>query len=348
MMINSAPARRTLSIALAFVASACVKEQRPKESTSDTTQLAPIVTTIPVNQSTAGTSERISWIFSDDRHAVLVVADPVGVEAEPVPNSFFFGDEASGFQTQAGNVWDVAVAPDWKSIAFSNAYPVTDGSGQYDPGTLADVARRTSIDTATIRASSFPVSGMSAARAIAQPGVIRIAANQRSANAADSAAPKMFPVARGWRVRWTADGAFIALGNPPSRALDAEPSDSWSALDPATGALHGTLPADARIVEPKMIAGPVLHGGVSPDMSGAPPIKVTRDGREITIISERGVITISSSAAGDTTAVAPHVVGPGIALAATAGGGYIIAIAPRTKVESGQYLVEPVVYRVSW
>src|SRR6266540_3060529 len=342
-------ARIAACAVLALIAVACAKEPRSKEGTADTTRLAPIVTAIPVNRGATGVSERVSWVFSNDRKAVLVIADAVGVEADPLPNGFFFGDEASGFQTQMDGVWDVAVAPDWKAIAFSKAYVVADGTGQFDPGTLTNISRQTSIDTATIRTSSFPISGMSEARAIAQPGIIRIAANQRTAGAADSAVPKMFPVARGWRVRWTADGALIALGSPPARAYDAEPSESWAALDPATGTLHGSLPGDARIVEPVMTSGPVLHGGATPDLLSAPQIKVMRGREAFFIVSDRGVITIASPEAGGySRSVSAHVVGPGIALAATAGGGYIIAVAPRSKVAAGESPVELVVYRVSW
>jgi hypothetical protein len=332
----------------ALLLAGCVKDVQRKESTSDTTDIAPVVTSIPVNRGSQGMSERTSWIFSNDRQAVLVVANPVGVEAEPLPSAFVFGDERTGFQIQMDTVWDVAVSPDWKAIAFSRAYSIADGSGTVDPAALADLARRTSIDTATLRASAFPSSGMSSARAVAQPGVIWIPSDLRVAGASDSVVPKMFPIARGWQIRWTTDGALLALGAPPARGIDRAQSESWASLDPKTGEFHGSLPVTSKIVEPKMYAGPVLHSTSGPDMSGAPPIKATRGGKEITIVSERGVITITSKTTGDTTAANPYVVGSGIALAATAGGTYIVAVAPRTKVAAGESPVELVVYRVNW
>ena len=112
-----------------FALTGCVVDSTKKESTADTTRAAPVVTVTPVNRGTHGMSERLSWAFSPDRKAVLVVADPVGVEAEPVPNGFFFGDEARGFQTQVDSVWDVAVSPDWKWIGFGRAYSVVSGEG---------------------------------------------------------------------------------------------------------------------------------------------------------------------------------------------------------------------------
>ena len=338
--------RRAFTLGAALIAfAACAKEVKRKESVSDSAIAAPVVTAIPVNRGTQGMSERVLWSFSPDKKAVLVIADPSGAEADAVPNGFVFGDETTGFQVQMDSVWDVAVSPDWKTIAFSRAYQIADGSGASDPAYLSDLARRTSIDTAALRAASFASSGMSSARSVAQAGIIRVPVDPRSPTAPDSASPKMFPIARGWRVRWTSDGALIALGNTPTRSLDAEPSQSWTALDPKTGEFHGSLPATSKIVEPQMTSGPVLHGDSGPDISSAPPIKATRDGHDLTITSERGVITISSSA---DSAAAPYVVGSGVALASTAGGGFIIALAPKAKVGAGEMPVEVVVYRVSW
>lgn len=343
---------RAVSVAIVATSfTACVKEVKRKESTSDTTNAAPVVTTIQVNRGTQGMSERVIWLFSADKKSVLVVADPSGAEADAVPNGFVFGDETTGFQVQMDSIWAVAVSPDWKTIAFSKAYQIADGSGASDPVYLSDLARRTSIDTADLRASSFASSGMSSARSVAQAGIIRVPSNPRSAAAGDSASPKMFAIARGWRVRWTADGALVALGNAPARSLDAEPSESWTALDPKTGEFHGSLPATSKIVEPKMSTGPVLHADSGPDISAAPAITVEHDGRRANVTSERGFISLAlvNDSAGKATAGAqPYLIGPGIALAATAGGRFIVALAPRTKVSAGEMPVEVVVYRVSW
>lgn len=265
-----------------IVLAGCVVDSSKKETTADTTRAAPVVTVTPVNRGTHGMAERVLWAFSPDNKAVLVVADPGGVENEPVPNGFFFGDEARGFQTQMDSVWDVAPSPDWKWIGFGRAYSVVGGEGT---GTdlLTVVSRRTSIDTATLRAGSFPSSGMSMSRAIAQAGVIRIPDDPRQAAAADSAAPKLFPIARGWRVRWTTDGTTLALGNSPARATDNEQSQTWSALDPTTGTLHVSLPANAKLAEVKWTAGPTLDRSLPIDMTQSPPIRIQRGMQTFTI-----------------------------------------------------------------
>jgi hypothetical protein len=324
----------------------CLVDSSKKQAAPDSTALAPIVTVTPVNRGTHGMSERVLWTFSPDRKSVLVVADPGGVENEPVPNGFFFGDESRGFQTQVDSVWDVAPSPDWKWIGFGRAYIVIGGAGT-GGDLLGDVARRTSIDTATLRAGSFASSGMSMSRAVAQAGVIHIPENPRATAAADSAAPRLFPVARGWRVRWTADGSTLALGNAPSRAVDNEPSQTWSALDPVTGALHGTLPANSKLAEVKFTEGPTLDRSLPIGLMDSPPIQIRRGTDVFTIQSVRGVITIVGPPGVGSTG-AQRVVGAGMALAATAGGRYIVALAPRARPDPNEPAVEPVVYTVTW
>lgn len=324
----------------------CLVDTSKKETSADTTHLAPVVTVTAVNRGSQGMAERVLWTFSPDRQSVLVIADPGGVENEPVPNGFFFGDESRGFQTQMDSVWDVVPSPDWKWIGFGRAYSVVGGAGT-GSDLLTDVSRRTSIDTATLRAGSFASSGTSMSRAVAQAGVIHIPENPRANAASDSAAPKLFPIARGWRVRWTADGSTLALGNSPSRAIDNEPSQTWSALDPVTGALHGTLPANSKLADVKFTQGPTIDRSLPIDMTQSPPIQIRRGTQTFTILSTRGVITIADPPGVGSTG-AQRVVGAGIALAASASGRYIIALAPRARPGPNEPAVEPVVYTVAW
>jgi len=335
------------ALASVFALTACLVDSTKKESTADTTRAVPVVTVTPVNRGTHGMAERVLWVFSPDKKSVLVVADPGGVENEPVANGFFFGDEARGFQMQMDSVWDVAPSPDWKWLGFGRAYSVVGGAGT---GTdqLIDVSRRTSIDTATLRAGSFASSGMSMSRAVSQAGVVHIPNDPRQIAAGDSAAPRLFPVARGWRVRWTTDGTTLALGNSPARAIDTEPSQTWAALDPVTGALHGTLPSSAKLADVKMTEGPTMDRSLPIDMTHSPPIEIKRGIQTFSIQSDRGVITFVDTTPGATIKVATRVVGAGIALAATVGGRYIIALAPRSTPDPSGSSVEPVVYTVTW
>src|ERR1700756_5642169 len=86
-----APRPSPLVPLLPFLLLACVVDSSKKVSSADTTHLGPVITVTSVNRGTAGMAERVLWTFSPDHKAILVVADPGGVENEPVPNGFFFG-----------------------------------------------------------------------------------------------------------------------------------------------------------------------------------------------------------------------------------------------------------------
>jgi hypothetical protein len=286
-------------------------------------------------------SAKTRWLMSHDKSAFIAVVDPVGVEAEPVPNAFFFGSEARNFQVRMDSVWDVAVNPQWDKIAYSRAFIIRGTDSEIPaPDAWNPTAELTKIDTATLRTSSFASSGMSYARAVAVPGVIIVGGSEASTNGIHG---KLFPVARGWRVRWTSDGRVVGLGNNPARAQDDEFSQSWAALDPTTGAISTSIPSDSKLEDPKWTEGPTLDVSIPVDMTKAPQLFAKVGEINYTIESDRGVITMRASDATN-PAIA---VGPGIALAATAGGRYILALAPRAQVGQGETPVELVVYSVS-
>ena len=338
-------------LAALIALTACV-DSTPKAGPADSTTAArtgPVVTSTRVNQGTYGMASKVKWTLSPDSSAIIAVVDPAGVENEAIPNGFFYGSESRNFQTRLDSVWDVAPSPDWGTIAFARAYVFNPGGEDSIPASMwLDASRRTGIDTATIRTGSFASSGMSMARAIAQPGIIRVPADARALNATDDAVPRMFPVVVGWRVRWTPDGSTIALGNSPARVQDDEGSQTWAALDPKTGALHGTLPAESRLVVPRWVDGPVLDISTPVDMQGARPINVKNGNRSFAIESSRGVITARETTSGVDSTSRTFTIGSGKVLAATKGGRYILALAPRQTAVAHEVPVEAVVYVVGW
>jgi hypothetical protein len=170
----------------------------------------------------------------------------------------------------------------------------------------------------------------------------------RAAGASDAAAARMYPVALGWHVRWTPDAATLALGNSPSRAQDVEQSQTWTALDPKSGALHGTLPAGAKLIVARWVEGPVLEMATPVDMQSAPPIRVQAGNRLMSIESARGVITARELGSASDSSARVYTIGSGKALAATKGGRYIVALAPRSRAVANEVPVEAVVYVVGW
>lgn len=342
----------TFAIAAAIAtASACVEtssKPNPADSTS-ASRAAPVVTSTRVNQGTYGMASRVKWLLSPDSSAILVMVDPVGVENEAVPNGFFYGSESRNYQTRMDSVWDVTPSPDWQTIAFSRAHVLRGAEADTIPAPMwLDLARKTGIDTATLINGSFASSGMTMARAIAQPGTITIPSDARATGANDAAVPRLFKIARGWRIRWTPDGATVALGSNPAKVQDDEPSASWAALDPKTGAFHGSLAAGAQLVVPQWTLGPTLDISTPVDMQAAPTVSVRNGTRNFVIRSERGVITARETTPGADTTAAPFAIGSGKALAVTRGGRFILALAPRATAVAYEVPVEAVVYTVGW
>lgn len=348
-MLTWTRAARAFSVAISALAgcltvAGCVAEQAPERRT-DTSAVLPTITVTGVNRGTYGMAAQVRWAFSPDRRAVLVTVDPAGVEAEPVPNAFFFGVEEPAFAVQVDTVWDVVPSPDWRAVAYSRAYVLSAGEAELVPEAMwQDLARRTGIDVATLRAAAFDASAMAYMKGIAQPALIRVPPDPRAADAAQTGRARTFAIPRGWRVRWTADGSTIALGSNPEMAQDESPSRSWSALDPRTGAVSVSLPSGAELVEPQWVTGPLLTYGVDVNISSAPSIAVRHGELNYVIESQRGVISIRDPAF-QTRAVIP--VGAGVALAATASGRYVVALRPRSNAREYETPVEVVVYTVT-
>src|SRR5688500_11787886 len=272
---------RAVILALPLVSfAACTMGGDDAPATDTSAASAPIVMRTPVNRGTYGMASTTKWALSADRKNIIAVVDPAGVEAEPVPNGFFVGMEGNGFQIQVDSVWDVSPAPDWSAIAYGRAYNLSHGESPLIPDEMwVSLSRVTGVDTATLRAASFPSSGMAYSRAVSRPAVIDVRRDPRSTGAADSARPRMFTVGPGWRVRWTSDGTIVAVGSTPRRVQDNEPSPSYAALDPKTGALHGSLPEGAKLVTPAWKNGPTIDISIPVDMSSAPNIQVGAAGK---------------------------------------------------------------------
>ncbi|HUF64946.1 MAG TPA: hypothetical protein VMM17_03135 [Gemmatimonadaceae bacterium] len=338
---SSLPAVAAAAVALA----ACATERAPQAVSDTAGVMRPVVTVTSVNDGTYGMIARVRWALSPDRRALVAVVNAVSVEAEALPDGFFFGVEEPAFAVQVDTVWDVAPAPDWRSVAFSRAYVIAHGESEVVPPEMWDaVARASGIDTATLRGAAFDASGMAYMKGIAQPAVITVPADPRATDAAQAAQPRFFPVPRGWRLRWTADGSLLALGSNPRMVQDDAPSESWSGLDPRTGAVSVALPTGTQLVEPLWVHGPELGIGMPVNVTDAPPITVRHGGLNYIIESQRGVISVRDPAF-QTRAAIP--VGGGVALAATAGGRYILAVRPRQTARQHEMPVEVVVYTVT-
>lgn len=292
------------------------------------------VRVIRVNGGSHGMSARLRWALAPDRRAVLVVEDPRGVENDPVPNGFAFAAEGATW-VQRDSVWDVAPSPDWRRLAYSRAYTTRPGeTDTIPPAEWHRLAGRVGLLESLVRRNAFPTSGMVVAFGAARPFVIDVPAAD-TVPAHDVA----LPIAEGWRVAWTTDGSRLAIGAAPEITSDDAPAPRWRLVDPETGASRGVAEPSA-LARIQWIEGPTLDLPTTVDMTER---RAFRAG-EVDVESEGGWIRLYAREGG--RLAAPRMIGPGVALTATANAEFVVAIAPDPAAKSYEPPNHLVVYRI--
>jgi hypothetical protein len=187
----------------------------------------------------------------------------------------------------------------------------------------------------TVRKNVFSTSGMVTAYGVARPFVVSLnAAADTSAAAAGG-----LPIAEGWRIAWTRDGSRLAIGAPPEVIADDARASRWRLVDPVTGDARGFTDTTA-LARHQWSQGPNLDVSTAVDMRQR---RAFRAG-DVDIESEDGWIRVYGH---DGARVrAPHIVGPGIALTATANGQFIVALAPDPVAASYEPPNALVVYQI--
>jgi len=273
---------------------------------------------IPVNTGAHGMAAAVRWAIAPERRALLVVEDPAGVEAEPVPNGFVFADEGSGVVVQRDSVWDVEPSPDWRRLAVGLAFVVPGRERPEIPASeWTALARRTALSADSVKKAAFPSSGMSTAYGLAQPAVYDLSV----AKVNEQHAAVVLPMAGGWRVGWSVGGDALLVGVNPARAADAEPSPRWIAVDLRGRAVAGDSEAPAPVA---WTDGPTLDVSIPVDFTSRHTIAAGARSIE----SGDGWISVSD---GRTR----RIVGPGTALVATASGRFVAALVPVAPVKTG-------------
>jgi hypothetical protein len=295
----------------------------------DSARLVGRVDVFPVNRGTHGMSARTRWALSSDRRSMLVVEDPVGVEAEAIPNGFIFASDRGPVMVQQDSVWDVTPSPDWTKLAYGKGYILPAFEGEAVPeATWRRVAAAVKLPLDSVRRNAFMTSGMVPAYGFAQPVVADVSG--RAADASISRSARVLPIAGGWRIGWTGDGKLLGIGAKPERVQDDSPSPSWLAVDQETGAVRGPV-GIADLGEIAWVDGPVIDISVSIDLGETRSLAIEKG----TLESRGGWIRLNG-----------RIVGPGLAVAATRSGQFIAAFAPRPDAREYEATVEPVVYRV--
>jgi hypothetical protein len=293
--------------------------------------------TFEVNPATRGMTSRVRWMLSPDSSALLVMDDPAAVENDAIPNGLLFGTERTGRVFRMDSVWSAAPSPDWRRLAIGRAVVLGGGQSQTiaPERWMAPAARLRAIAGAepalvaeSLRAHSFPVSGMAVVEGAAATFVADVAHGTPTA-------PVEFVALDGWRVRWSCDGADLFIGGRPAMVQDDAPSSTERRVS-SSGDAVTAAPAAAA---PHWVDGPTL------DISTPAAAGAARDfpvrGRSIE--AHDGRILVRDQGAGREAA---RDVGPGTPLAATRGGHFILAVAPRTDKRPYESPDHAVVYRV--
>ena len=320
----------TLSADLAGrIAYALRKAGRQPLLVRDSARLVGNVDVFPVNRGTHGMSARTRWALPPDRRSMIVVEDPVGVEAEAIPNGFVFASDAGPAMLQQDSVWDVAPSPDWTRLAYGKAFVLNAFEGESVPeATWKRVAAAVKLPLDSVRRNAFMTSGMVPAYGFAQPVVADVSGRPTDASISRSA--HTLPIAGGWRVGWTKDGELLTIGAKPDRVQDDAPSPSWLAVDSESGTVRGAVdPSNLGAVE--WVDGPVIDISVPIDLAETRSLAIENG----TLESRGGWIRLNG-----------RIIGPGLAVAATRAGRFIAALAPRPEAKEYEATVEPVVYRV--
>ena len=326
--------------------------------TGDSLRLPPrVVRHDVIARGTHGMAARVRWVLSPDRLSLILVEDPASVEADPLPNGAIFASETRGILLQVEEIWDVAPSPDWKWLAYAQAFVLRgefrDSASAKRWGPVAvqldNVAVRAGADPSRsadrrrdyerqLTATGFPVSGMTYMYGAASTHVLRVDAQQGGARAlADTLPPVHFG---GWRLRWVR-GDTLAIGVRPARSQDDAPASRWDlVVVQGTDSVSATVAAasdSARFATIVWANGPTLDITSAVDAGTNTRI----DAGAAHLESRGGQIYLTRS--GDATAIT---IGPGIPLAATANARYIAALAPRTDRREHETPTVAVVYEV--
>ncbi len=266
---------------------------------------------VRVNRGVQGMLSRARWALSPDQRTVLVVDDPAGVENEPLPNGFVLAGEAGMRRVQMDSVWDVSPAPGWRRAAFGRAYRMSAGENEtLSTQQFQQWANRIEMPVRDVRRGVFSVSAMGYIFGFARPGVVDL----------ETGDTQLFPVAGGWRVGWTPDGRRLLVGNDPERIENHSPATRWFALDPETGQPQGTYQSAPPTAHVNWTEGPLMDISVAPDTAN-----------RVSLPIEGGAV----ESRGGWIRARGRVIGPGVLLATTRGGRFVVALVPNP--DAGEY-----------
>ena len=293
------------------------------------------VRTIVVSENARGMVTAVRWALSPDECALLVVEDPVGVEAEMIPDAVrYAASTADGVRLLAvDSVWDAAPDSAWTRLAVGRAHVARAGESDTLPASAwAGLARAAGRPERDVRDAAFAASGMTVAQGVARPLIYTLAPRP-------DAPPRALPLLGGWRVRWGQGDTTLLLGAGPARTGDDEPPRAWLRVDARTGrALGATSPA---------AGGPRVVWRETPLLDVSSEVSLV-ESRSVDLPWVKGRVEGEAGAIERVDASGARLaLGRGVPLAATADGRVVLALAPRDRaVREGELAWRVVLYVV--
>jgi hypothetical protein len=292
-------------ILLALAAGATACREKPASDRDGEAAAPPLtgpVSVQRVNTGARGMTGQLRWAYSPDSSALLAVEDWSSIEAEAFFDGFRVASERLGRIVGRDSVWDVAPSPDWTRVGYGMGLILHAGESEtLSPEKVAEAARRLGVSAEEARAGQFSASGMGPAAGWARLGIMDLGTGESHA----------LTSLTGWRVRWNPSGTRVFGGLGPTVVQDDAPSTVWVSMTPSGDSAvqwTGDAPLDTATVA--WITGPTLDVSVTPD-TGA--VTLARAGHTVT-------------STGDTVRVDDRVLGPGIAIAATRHGCFVLAL----------------------
>lgn len=341
--VRIAPAARESSVprlvAAALTTADSAEEGATPQVVADALPLEQWVASHRVNTGHDGQLAQTRWAFSPDREGVLVVEDPSEVENEAVPNGFLFVSERGPFRIQRDSVWDVAHSPDWSRVAYGRAYGMSGrGADSMYVREMAVIGARTGLSMNAVQLNRFSISKMNVSYGFSNPVIEPLADTGAAASDMAETVRSIVPIAGGWRVRWSRDGAVLALGNKPVDVYDNSAPSEWLAVDARSNILRGRLTPELPLASVNWIEGPLVDISVPLDSARR---SLAVEGGEV--VSADGWIWMRGGASAARTL---RRVGPGAALAATRTGRFLVALVPRMDPEEGEPRTQLMVYEI--
>lgn len=291
-------------LALAAAAAACRPEPAPDHggSAAGAPTLTRPVTMHRVNMGARGMIGQLRWAYAPDSSAMIAVEDWASIEAEAFFDGFRIASERFGRVAGRDSVWDAAPSPDWTRVAYGEGLILHAGESEtLPPEKVVEAARRLGASEEEVRAAQFSASGMGPAAGWARLGIMDVSTGEAHS----------LTSLTGWRVRWNRNGTRIFGGLGPEKVQDDAPSTVWVSMTPSGDSAvqwTGAAPLDTATIA--WVSGPTLDVSVTPDTT---PVTLVRTGHTVT-------------SAGDTIRVDDRVLGPGVAMAATRQGCFVLAL----------------------